>query len=270
MSLPNFYNTVNANSVYCMWDGFNVANPNEIDGRLLLIGIFELDAFPHFDPVKAACKRNLKLEYVGGNISARSTVEGELVVDGIIPKVGDRILLYSQSDNTQNGIYTVEKQGTETTFFEISRVIDTSCNGDECVKENNSGKTVFVEEGSTLNSHTFQLMRYVCKGIGNTPLHFLDLSAEGFYSNKKYGARLIDSIASSDITLQAADRYTINVPNFISHSSPRLLKVLVPYNVDLDDVMESILAKDLTFNLVNGAVVGKNANGNINNCVCSF
>lgn len=264
MTLPVFYSTVSAASIYSFWDGFNVANPNEVNGRLLLIGVYDIENFPHFDPVQYCTTKNFDLEYIGGYTTARARVNGQLVVDKVNPVVGDRVLFAKQTDPTQNGIYQVVKTGSEEEPFELTKIIDKTCSGDECITTNNSGKTVFVEGGSTLANHTFQLMRYVCKGIGLTPQNFIDLTAEGFWTNARYGLRLVDSVASSSISSLGSDRYTMNIPNFLSHTSARLLKVLVPYNVDLKTVMQSLLDKDIKFNLVNGAV--PSSSSNVNKC----
>ena len=265
MTLPAFYSTVSATSVYSFWDGFSVAAPNEVNGRLLVIGVYDIENFPHFEPVQYATTKNFDLEYIGGYITARAKVNGQLAVDKLNPAVGDRILFCKQTDNTQNGIYQVVKTGSEDEPFELTKIIDKSCSGDECTITNNSGKTVFVQGGSSLANHTFQLMRYVCQGIGLTPQIFIDLTVEGFWTNVHYGLRLVDSIASSDITSLGSDRYTMNIPNFLSHTSPRLIKVLVPYDVDLKTVMQSLLDKNIKFNLVNGAVSSNNGT-NSNKC----
>lgn len=60
--------------------------------------------------------------YASGVMTA--TVTGRLVVDGVYPAVGDRILVKNEATTTRNGIYVVNDDGSSGGFWQMTRSSD--------------------------------------------------------------------------------------------------------------------------------------------------
>ena len=77
--------------------------------------------------VRLATTVNIAATYANGTSGVDSTltgtVNGALVVDGITPNVGDRILFRAQTTALQNGDYFVQQVGSATTPFIVKRAI---------------------------------------------------------------------------------------------------------------------------------------------------
>ncbi|MEY3215299.1 MAG: hypothetical protein RLZZ82_533, partial [Actinomycetota bacterium] len=83
------------------------------------------------EAVKAATTKNLDAKYTAGTsdkeaglgIGAKLTFnsKGEVIVDGVGLKLGDRVLVKNQSQSIENGIYEVTVEGTEKSQCVITR-----------------------------------------------------------------------------------------------------------------------------------------------------
>lgn len=251
MTVAPFYQTVTSSNDYYMYDGFGVNTPNDIQGRLLLIGVYDLTQIKHFANVKNVSVENLNLVF-SDNQNAHSAENGVFPLE---VELNDRVLLKDQTNKNENGIYIITKLGSENEAYEIQRASD-ACSYNGLI----SGSIVFCES----NNHLYQLMPYtVMPKFGEALIAFIDLTVEGFYSNTCYGLRLVDSVCCSNIVNKGNGKYEFNVPNFLNISSPRLLKVLCPYNVDIADIMENLLTKNFAKNLQIQA-----SSGNTSSCCC--
>jgi hypothetical protein len=79
--------------------------------------------------VVTATTANLTATYNNGTSGVGATLtnsgtQAVLVIDGVTPIVGDRILVKNQSTNTQNGIYTVTSVGSGSTNWVLTRAND--------------------------------------------------------------------------------------------------------------------------------------------------
>ena len=104
----------------------------------------------------------------GGNI----TLSNEQTVDGVVLVAGDRCLVKDQTDDSENGIYTVVDLGawTRTTDADSSAEVT-------------SGMFVFVEEG-TVNDNTGWVLSTDDPIVLNTTnLIFIQFSGAGTYTN---------------------------------------------------------------------------------------
>ena len=98
--------------------------------------------------VRLATTVNIAATYANGTSGVDSTltgtVNGALVVDGITPNVGDRILFRAQTTALQNGDYFVQQVGSATTPFIVKRAITLDQSGEV------PGSYFYVFDGATL------------------------------------------------------------------------------------------------------------------------
>ena len=241
-NLPQGYHKASTECDFYFWDGFGAEKPNEVKGRLLLIGVYDMYKEPKFGCVKLACDQNLDLQFSDiCNCSSKSPQK--LTIDGAEEiNVGDRVLLFGQENKEENGIYTISNIGSEGESFELKRASDASA-----INAMQAGKFLSVLEGEKYKGHIFQLMPYDNKSaLGAAKFAFLDLSKEGFYSNGINGFRLVHSICCSQMSANKST-FSFACPDFLNTDTPRMVKVLVPYNVELESVFASLLKKEFDF-----------------------
>jgi len=114
-------------------------------------------------------------------------------VDGVTLSNGDRVLLKSQTDATENGVYVVTTATDPTTWIRSDDADEDS--------EVNSGLFVFVEEGDTHTSQGFVLSTSDPITVGSTELTFTQFSgAESFTAG--------DGITQSNNTISHTDTST--------------------------------------------------------------
>lgn len=260
-NLPAGYYKASTESGFYFWDGFGANKPNQVRGRLLLIGCFDMSKEAQFGCVKYASTENYGLNFSDSS-TCSSTAFGALIIDNVPADVNDRILLQNQNDKTQNGIYIVTKVGSENEYFELKRSSDANSIGALA-----SGKFVFVTGGERFANTCFQLMPYdITKSLGEAQFVFVNLTAEGFYATTSYGFRLINSIACTDIEA-VKNTYSFACPGFINASCQRLLKILVSYDVSVKTVMENLMTKEFEFDTSSSSA---NGNGVVTgNLVCN-
>ncbi len=118
------------------------------------------------DSAQAASPSNLIGTYSNGTLGVgatlTSTVMTALVVDGYAASVGDRILLISQLDTTQNGVYVVTNAGSVSANWVLTRAsdFDNSTPGEVKV-----GIFIFVVHG-TVNCGSSWLETGIGTGVG--------------------------------------------------------------------------------------------------------
>ena len=152
-TLPAGYYKASTESGFYFWDGFGANKPNEVKGRLLLIGCYDMSSEQKFGCVKYASTENLDLNFTDAS-SCSSRSPAELKIDGIVPEVNDRILLKDQTSKSENGIYIVTKVGSVAENFELKRASDANA-----INALASGKFVFVTGG---NSQVNTAVAYRC------------------------------------------------------------------------------------------------------------
>ena len=128
---------------------------------------------------------NNGVDGVGATLTAFST--GQLIVDGVTVIAGDRILVYHQTNQAENGVYEVQDPGSGGSQWVLVRAADADT---YALKDPNSlgqGDAFFVQGGNTGAGEL-----YVCNTVGpitfgSTPITFVQVSASPVYSA---GARL--------------------------------------------------------------------------------
>lgn len=260
-NLPAGYYKASTESGFYFWDSFGANKPNQVKGRLLLVGCFDMTKESKFGCVKYAATETYDLEF-SDPLNCKSRLPMQLMVDGVIPEVNDRILIKDQPHGSDNGIYIVTKVGSISECFELRRASDANS-----INAMESGKFVFITGGNVFRNSVFQLMPYdTSLSIGEAEFIFLNLKNEGFYANQKYGFRLLNSIVCTDIEA-VKNTYNYASPGFLNCSCQRMLKILVNYNSPIELVMENLLTKEFDFDFSAAADLG---NGVVEgNLVCN-
>ena len=118
---------------------------------------------------------------VGATLTNADTLAA-FTPDGVVTQVGDRILIYNQTDATQNGVYTVTTVGSGSVAWVLTRATDADSYGLKDPDALGNGDAFFVQAGNTGAGET-----YVCNtpGVitfGTTNISFTQVSSSQVYS----------------------------------------------------------------------------------------
>jgi hypothetical protein len=142
----------------------------------------------HFhQPVRVESPTNLNATYNNGTAGVGATLtnagtQAALVIDGVTVSVADRVLVYEQTNQTQNGIYVVTDTGSVSTNWILTRSSDANTYVIASANGLGEGSTVFVQQGTTGAGET-----YVCNTpgtitFGTTNITFAQISSAQIYS----------------------------------------------------------------------------------------
>lgn len=118
---------------------------------------------------------------VGATLTNAGTL-GAFTPDGVVAQVGDRILVYNQTNAAQNGVYTVTTVGNGSTPWVLTRATDANSYGVKSPTALGEGDAFFVTSGNTGAGET-----YVCNTVGaitfgTTAITFTQVSSVQVYS----------------------------------------------------------------------------------------
>ena len=130
---------------------------------------------------------NLNATYNNGTAGVGATLTnagtlGAFTPDGIVAQVGDRILIYNQTNAYENGVYTVTTVGSGSVAWVLTRSTDTDSYALKDPNGLGEGDAFFVTSGNTGAGET-----YVCNTsgtitFGTTAITFVQVSATQVYS----------------------------------------------------------------------------------------
>lgn len=130
---------------------------------------------------------NLNATYNNGTagVGATLTNAGTLVAftpDGVVAQAGDRILIYNQTNQFENGVYTVTTVGNGSTAWVLTRATDADTYALKSPNGLGEGDAFFIQSGNTGAGET-----YVCNTsgtitFGTTAITFAQVSASQVYS----------------------------------------------------------------------------------------
>jgi hypothetical protein len=141
----------------------------------------------YHQPVRVESPTPLNATYNNGTAGVGATLtnagtQAALVIDGVTVAVNDRVLIYTQTNATQNGIYVVTNVGSGSTNWVLTR----SSDADTYVINNASGlsegSTVFVQQGTTGAGETYTCNTSGVITFGTTNITFAQISATQIYS----------------------------------------------------------------------------------------
>ena len=160
--------------------GNDIVNKTYVD-TLVASGI-------HFhEPVRVESPINLNATYNNGTAGVGATLTNAgtqvaLVIDGITMVVADRVLIYEQTDQTQNGVYVVTSIGSGATNWVLTRSDDTDTYGVAGPDTLSEGSTFFVQEGATGAGETYTCNTVGTITFGTTNITFAQVSSAQIYS----------------------------------------------------------------------------------------
>jgi hypothetical protein len=161
----------------------DIANKQYVDG-LVASGI-------HFHaPVRVESPTPLTATYnqpggagvgVGATLTNAGT-QAALVIDGITLSVSDRVLIYTQTNAIENGVYVVTSVGSVSTNWVLTRSSDTDTYGLTSTSTLGEGSTFFVQQGATGAGETYTCNTSGVIVFGTTNITFAQISSAQIYS----------------------------------------------------------------------------------------
>ena len=142
----------------------------------------------HFhQPVRVESPTALTATYNNGTAGVGATLtnagaQAALVIDGVTVSVADRVLIYTQSTQTQNGIYVVTSVGSGSTNWVLTRSSDADTYVINSANGLSEGSTVFVQQGSTGAGETYTCNTSGVITFGTTNITFAQISSAQIYS----------------------------------------------------------------------------------------
>jgi hypothetical protein len=142
----------------------------------------------HFhQPVRVESPINLNATYNNGTAGVGATLtnagtQAALVIDGVTVSVADRVLVYEQTNQTQNGIYVVTDVGSGSTNWILTRSSDADTYVINSAAGLSEGSTTFVQQGATGAGETYTCNTTGVITFGTTNITFAQISSAQIYS----------------------------------------------------------------------------------------
>jgi len=141
----------------------------------------------YHDPVRVEREGNLTATYNNGTAGVGATLtnsgtQAALVIDGVTLNSADRVLVYEQTDQTQNGIYTVTNTGSGSTNWVLTRATDADSYGPSDPDSLGQGDAFFVQEGAAGAGETYVMNTEGTITFGTTNITFAQFSSAQIYS----------------------------------------------------------------------------------------
>jgi hypothetical protein len=185
----------------------NAANATDITNKTYVDGLFSTGITYHA-PVRVESPIALSpVTYNNGTAGVGATLtnagtQAALVIDGVTVSLNDRVLIYTQTDQTQNGVYTVTNVGSGSTNWVLTRATDANTFGLANPNTLGQGDAFFVTSGNTGAGET-----YICNTVGTitfgtTNITFVQISSAQIYAagTGLNLANLTFSIANTAVT----------------------------------------------------------------------
>ena len=210
----------------------NAANGTDITNKQYVDGLFSTGISYHA-PVRVESPTALSpVTYNNGSSGVGATLtnagtQTALVIDGITVSLNDRVLIYTQTDQKQNGVYTVTNVGSGSTNWVLTRATDADSFGLADPNQLGQGDAFFVQQGNTGAGET-----YVCNTpgtivFGTTNITFAQISSVQVYSagTGLNLSNLTFSIANTAVTAAtygnagAVATFTVNAQGQITNAA---------------------------------------------------
>ena len=142
----------------------------------------------HFhQPVRVESPTNLNATYSNGTAGVGATLtnagtQAALVIDGVTVSVNDRVLVYQQTTQTQNGIYVVTDAGSGSTNWVLTRSSDADSYVINSAAGLSEGSTIFVQQGTTGAGESYTCNTSGTITFGTTAISFAQISSAQIYS----------------------------------------------------------------------------------------
>jgi hypothetical protein len=182
-------------------------------------------------PVRVESPTPLNATYNNGTAGVGATLtnagtQAALVIDGVTVAVNDRVLIYTQTNQTENGVYVVTDTGSGSTNWVLTRSSDTNTYGISGPTTLSEGSTFFVQQGVTGAGETYTCNTQGVITFGTTNITFVQISAVQIYSAGT-GLTLTGTVFSLSNTAVTASTYgsAADVPVFAVNAQGQLTSV---------------------------------------------
>jgi hypothetical protein len=183
----------------------------------------------HFhEPVRVESPINLNATYNNGTAGVGATLtnagtQAALIIDGVTMVVSDRVLVYQQTTQTENGVYVVTDIGSGSTNWVLTRSTDADSYGVAGPDTLSEGSTFFVQEGATGAGETYTCNTVGTIVFGTTNITFAQISSAQIYSAGT-GLTLTGTVFSITNTAVTAAAYgsASSVPTFTVNAQGQL------------------------------------------------
>ena len=157
-------------------------------------------------PVRVESPINLNATYNNGTSGVGATLTNAgtqvaLVIDGVTVATNDRVLVYQQTNQTQNGVYVVTNTGSGSTNWVLTRSTDTDSYGPSDPDALGAGDAFFVQQGATGAGEL-----YVCNTEGTITFGTTNITFTQIAATAVYTAGTGISVADNVITNTAPDQ----------------------------------------------------------------
>jgi len=138
-------------------------------------------------PVRVEHPSNLNATYNNGSSGVGATLtnagtNAALVLDNVSMVLNDRVLVANQTNQTQNGVYTVTTVGDGSTAWVLTRSSDTDTAGVSDPNSFGKGDAFFIKEGDTNAGHLDVLSTSGTIVFGTTNIVFSEVAETSIYS----------------------------------------------------------------------------------------
>ena len=139
-------------------------------------------ALHYHDPVRVESPIALTVTYNNGTAGVGATLtnagtQAALVIDGITMATSDRVLIYAQVDQTQNGVYTVTDVGSASTNWVLTRATDADTYNPSDPDSMGQGDAFYVQEGLTGAGESYVLTTQGTITFGTTNITYSQFAA---------------------------------------------------------------------------------------------
>jgi hypothetical protein len=182
------YGSITADSIALTTGTISTAPASDTDiANKLYVDSLVVSGIHFHEPVRVESPTNLNATYNNGTSGVGATLTNAgtqvaLVIDGVTLSVNDRVLIYTQTDQTQNGIYVVSDVGSVSTNWVLTRATDADSYGLASPDTLGEGSTVFVQQGATGAGETYTCNTPGVITFGTTNITFAQISSAQIYS----------------------------------------------------------------------------------------
>jgi len=141
----------------------------------------------YHDPVRAEHPTNLAATYNNGSSGVGATLTNSgtnaaIVLDGVSLALNDRVLVANQTDQTENGVYSVTTVGSGSVAWVLTRTTDTDSYSPSDPDSFGKGDAFFIKEGTVNAGHLDVLTTAGTITFGTTNIHFAEVAETTVYS----------------------------------------------------------------------------------------